>query len=193
MRHGVLDSTQIAQNKPSQLARLQNAAATKTRKRIYRVAISEGEKIPAVTVKNTDMSDVTTDELFGGKKVVLFAVPGAFTPTCSNQHLPGYIENAEAIKAKGVDEIICLSVNDAFVMGAWGDDRGAGDKVRMIADGNGDLTKALGLEMDGSGIGFGLRCQRFAAIIDDGTITKLAVEEPMKFEVSAADAILAAL
>ena len=157
------------------------------------MAISEGEKIPAVTVKNTDMSDVTTDELFGGKKVVLFAVPGAFTPTCSNQHLPGYVENADALKAKGVDEIICLSVNDAFVMGAWGEDRGTGDKVRMIADGNGDLTKALGLEMDGSGIGFGLRCQRFAAIIDDGTVTKFAVEAPGKFEVSAADAILAAL
>lgn len=157
------------------------------------MAISEGEKIPAVTVKNTDMSDVTTDELFGGKKVVMFAVPGAFTPTCSNQHLPGYVENADALKAKGVDEIICLSVNDAFVMGAWGEDRGTGDKVRMIADGNGDLTKALGLEMDGSGIGFGLRCQRFAAIIDDGTVTKLAVEAPGKFEVSAADAILAAL
>ncbi len=157
------------------------------------MAISEGEKIPAVTVKNTDMSDVTTDELFGGKKVVLFAVPGAFTPTCSNQHLPGYVENADALKAKGVDEIICLSVNDAFVMGAWGEDRGTGDKVRMVADGNGDLTKALGLEMDGTGIGFGLRCQRFAAIIDDGTVTKLAVEAPGKFEVSAADAILAAL
>ena len=157
------------------------------------MAISEGEKIPAVTVKNTDMSDVTTDELFGGKKVVLFAVPGAFTPTCSNQHLPGYVENADALKAKGVDEISCLSVNDAFVMGAWGEDRGTGDKIRMVADGNGDLTKALGLEMDGSGIGFGLRCQRFAAIIDDGTVTKLAVEAPGKFEVSAADAILAAL
>ena len=104
-----------------------------------------------------------------------------------------YVENADALKAKGVDEIICLSVNDAFVMGAWGEDRGTGDKVRMIADGNGDLTKALGLEMDGSGIGFGLRCQRFAAIIDDGTVTKLAVEAPGKFEVSAADAILAAL
>lgn len=157
------------------------------------MAIKEGDKIPAVTVKNSDMSDVTTEELFGGKKVVLFAVPGAFTPTCSNQHLPGYIEQADAIKAKGVDEIVCLSVNDAFVMGAWGEDRGVGDKVRMIADGNGDLTKAIGLEMDGSGIGFGLRCQRFAAIIENGTVTKLAVEEPMKFEVSAAEAILAAL
>jgi peroxiredoxin len=157
------------------------------------MAISEGDKIPSVTVKNPDMSDVTTDELFGGKKVVLFAVPGAFTPTCSEQHLPGYIQQADAIKAKGVDEIVCLSVNDAFVMKAWGEDRGAGDKVRLIADGNGDLTKALGLEMDGSGIGFGLRAQRFAMIVDDGKVTKLAVEEPMKFEVSSAEAILSAL
>ena len=157
------------------------------------MAIQEGDKIPSVTIKATDMSDLSTDDLFGGKKVVLFAVPGAFTPTCSNQHLPGYVEQADAIKAKGVDEIVCLSVNDAFVMGAWGEDRGAGDKVRMVADGNGDLTKALGLEMDGTGIGFGLRCQRFAAIVENGIVTKLAVEEPGKFEVSAAEAILAAL
>ncbi len=157
------------------------------------MAISEGEKIPAVTVKNTDMSDVTTDELFGGKKVVsVRRSPVLLRRPAVTSNLPGYVENADALKAKGVDEIICLSVNDAFVMGAWGEDRGTGDKVRMIADGNGDLTKALGLEMDGSGIGFGLRCQRFAAIIDDGTVTKLAVEAPGKFEVSAADAILAA-
>jgi peroxiredoxin len=155
--------------------------------------IQEGEKIPSVTVKATDMSDVTTDELFGGKKVVLFAVPGAFTPTCSNQHLPGFIDHADAIRAKGVDDIICMSVNDAFVMDAWGKDRGAGDKVRMIADGNGDLSKALGLDFDGSGIGFGLRAQRFALIAEDGVVTKLAVEEPMKFEVSSAEAILGAL
>lgn len=157
------------------------------------MAIKEGDQIPSVTIKATDMSDLSTDELFRGKKVVLFAVPGAFTPTCSNQHLPGYIEHADAIRAKGVDEIVCMSVNDAFVMNAWGEDRGAGDKVRLVADGNGDFTKALGLEMDGSGIGFGLRSQRFAAIVDDGKVTKLAVEEPMKFEVSAAEAILAAL
>jgi len=157
------------------------------------MAIQEGEKIPAATVKATDMSDLTTDELFGGKKVVIFAVPGAFTPTCSNQHLPGFIEQADAIRAKGVDDIICMSVNDAFVMDAWGKDRGVGDKVRMVADGNGELSKALGLDFDGSGIGFGLRCQRFAAIVDDGVVTKLAVEEPMKFDVSSADAILAAL
>ncbi|NQZ98114.1 MAG: peroxiredoxin [Myxococcales bacterium] len=155
--------------------------------------IKEGEKIPSVKVKATDMQDLTTEELFGGKKVVLFAVPGAFTPTCSNQHLPGFIENADAIRAKGVDDIICMSVNDAFVMDAWGNDRGAGDKVRLIADGNADLSKALGLDFDGSGIGFGVRAQRFAAIVEDGVVTKLAVEEPMKFEVSSAEAILDAL
>ncbi len=157
------------------------------------MAIQEGEKIPSLTVKATDMTDISTDELFGGKKVVLFAVPGAFTPTCSNQHLPGFIEHADEIRGKGVDDIICMSVNDAFVMGAWGTDRGAGDKVRMIADGNGDLSKALGLDFDGSEIGFGLRCQRFAAIVEDGIVKKLAVEAPMKFDVSSAEAILAAL
>ena len=155
--------------------------------------ISEGEKIPAVTLKTTDMKDITTDELFSGKKVVVFAVPGAFTPTCSEQHLPGYIAQASDIRAKGVDDILCVSVNDAFVMGAWGKDRGAGDAVTMIADGNGDFSKALGLDFDGSGIGFGIRSQRYAAIVEDGVVTKLAVEEPMKFEVSSAEAILAAL
>jgi peroxiredoxin len=168
-------------------------AALRTKTRTDEMPIAEGEKIPSVKVKNPDMSDVTTDELFAGKKVVLFAVPGAFTPTCSEQHLPGYVQHADDLKAKGVDEIICLSVNDAFVMKAWGADRGVGDKVRLIADGNGDLTKALGLEMDGSGIGFGLRAQRFAMIVEDGCVTRLAVEAPMKFEVSAAEAILAAL
>ena len=155
--------------------------------------ISEGEKIPAVTVKTSDMKNITTEELFGGKKVVIFAVPGAFTPTCSEQHLPGYITHAEAIRAKGVDSILCVSVNDAFVMGAWGKDRGAGEAVTMIADGNGDFSKALGLDFDGSGIGFGIRSQRYAAIVEDGVVTKLAVDEPMKFEVSSAEAILGAL
>ena len=152
--------------------------------------IQEGEKIPSVTVKATDMSDLSTDELFAGKKVVLFAVPGAFTPTCSNQHLPGFIDKADEIKAKGVDEIICMSVNDAFVMNAWGAERGAGEKVRLIADGNADFAKALGLEMDGTGIGFGTRSQRFALIAEDGVVKKLAVEAPMKFDVSSAEAIL---
>jgi peroxiredoxin len=157
------------------------------------MAIKEGDKIPSVTVKATDMTDVTTDELFTGKKVVLFAVPGAFTPTCSSKHLPGFVDHADEIRAKGVDDIICMSVNDAFVMDAWGKDRGATGKVRMIADGNGALAKALGLDFDGSGIGFGLRAQRFAAIVDNGVVTKLAVEAPMKFEVSSAEAILKAL
>ena len=155
--------------------------------------IKEGEKIPDVKVKATDMRDLSTQELFAGKKVVLFAVPGAFTPTCSEQHLPGYIAKADEIRAKGVDDILCVAVNDAFVMDAWGKDRGVGDKVTMIADGNADLAKALGLDFDGSGIGFGVRAQRFAAIVEDGVVTKLAVEEPMAFEVSSAEAILEAL
>ena len=157
------------------------------------MTIKEGDKIPNVKVKATDMSDVQTDALFSGKKVVLFAVPGAFTPTCSNKHLPGFIEKADEIKKKGVDDIICMSVNDAFVMKAWGEDRGAGDKVRLIADGNGDLTKALGLGFDGSGIGFGTRSQRFAAIVQNGVVKKLAVDAGGKFEVSSAEALLKAL
>ncbi len=155
--------------------------------------IREGEKIPSVTVKTTDMKNITTDQLFGGKKVVIFAVPGAFTPTCSEQHLPGFVKHADAIRAKGVDEILCVSVNDAFVMGAWGKDRGAEGKVKMIADGNGDFAKALGLDFDGSGIGFGVRSQRYAAIVDNGVVKKLFVEQPMKFEVSSAESVLKAL
>ncbi|MFP8875012.1 MAG: peroxiredoxin [Myxococcota bacterium] len=155
--------------------------------------IQVGDKIPAVTLKETDMQDITAQDLFGGRKVVVFAVPGAFTPTCSEQHLPGFIDKADEIRAKGVDEIVCVSVNDAFVMDAWGKDRGAGDKVRLLADGNGDFAKALGLDFDGSGIGFGIRCQRFAMVVDDGIVSMLAVEKPMKFEVSSAEAVLAAL
>ena len=156
------------------------------------MAIQEGEKIPAVTVKATDMSDIGTDELFGGKKVVLFAVPGAFTPTCSNQHLPGFIEQADAIRAKGVDDIICMSVNDAFVMGSWGKAQNADDLVKA-GDGNGEFTAAIGLQMDGSGFGLGTRSQRYAMIVEDGTVTKLALEEAGQFEVSKAEAILEAL
>ena len=155
--------------------------------------IAAGDKIPSVTLKKTDMSDITTDELFKGRKVVVFAVPGAFTPTCSNQHLPGFVAQADAIKAKGVDEIVCLSVNDAFVMGAWGENQGTGDKVTMLADGNGDFARAVGLDFDGSGIGFGLRSQRYAMIVNDGVVETINVEAPMKFEVSDADSILAAL
>ena len=157
------------------------------------MAIQVGEKIPDVTLKTTGMQDVTTQELFAGKRVVLFAVPGAFTPTCSQKHLPGFVEKADEIKAKGVDSIICTSVNDAFVMDAWAKDRSAADKVTLIADGNGDLAKALGLDFDGSGIGFGIRSQRYALVVNDGVVETVAVEKPMAFEVSSAEAILAAL
>ncbi len=157
------------------------------------MTIAVGDKIPAVTIKTTDMKDITTAEIFGGKKVVLFAVPGAFTPTCSNEHLPGFIEKAAELKAKGVDTIACVSVNDAFVMGAWGKDRGTDDKILMLADGNADLAKALGLDFDGSGIGFGVRSQRYALVADDGVVSQLFVEAPMKFEVSSAEAVIAVL
>ena len=157
------------------------------------MTIQVGEKIPDVTLKTTDMKDVTTAELFSGKKVVLFALPGAFSPTCSAKHLPGFVQNAEAIKAKGVDDVICLSVNDAFVMAAWAKDRGSEGKVTLIADGSGDLTKALGLDFDASNFGMGVRSQRYAAIVEDGVLKGLYVEKPMAFEVSSAEAVLAQL
>ena len=159
------------------------------------MAISEGEKLPDVTVqvmKEGRPGPTSLRELTSGKKVVIFAVPGAFTPTCSQQHLPGFVQNADAIKAKGVDDILCTSVNDAFVMDAWGKDQSA-DAITMVADGNGDLAGALGLEMDGSGFGLGKRSQRYAMVVDDGVVTKLAVEAPGSFEVSKAEAILADL
>ena len=157
------------------------------------MAIEVGAKLPDVsfkTMKDGKVQDLSTAELCAGKKVVLFAVPGAFTPTCSARHLPGFIEKAAQIRAKGVHTIACVSVNDAFVMDAWGKDRGAGDDVLMLADGNGDFAKAVGLDFDGSGIGFGIRAQRFAMVIEDGVVKTLAVEKPMKFEVSSAEAIL---
>jgi peroxiredoxin len=125
-----------------------------------------------------------------GKKIVLFAVPGAYTPLCSAQHLPGYVANSDKLKAKGVDEIWCLAVNDAFVMASWGRDLGTGGKVRMLADGSAEYTKKLGLELDLVAKGMGIRSQRFAAIIDDGVVTHLGVEAPSKFEVSNAESIL---
>jgi peroxiredoxin len=160
------------------------------------MAIQVGEKLPSGTLKVADANgirDVTTDELFAGKKVVLFAVPGAFTPTCSAKHLPGFVQKADEIRAKGVDAIVCLAVNDAFVMGAWGRDQQVGDKVIMAADGNAEWTRALGLELDASRFGMGIRSQRFAMIVEDGVVRKLAVEQPGKFEVSSAEAILQAL
>ncbi|MDF1719163.1 MAG: peroxiredoxin [Minwuia sp.] len=132
-----------------------------------------------------------TNELFDGKKVVLFAVPGAFTPTCSAKHVPSYISNAEALSAKGVDTVACLSVNDVFVMGAWGKDQGVGDKVMMLADGAGDYTAKLGLELDLSARGLGKRATRFAMVVDNGKVTHLAVEpNPGEMSVSGAEAVL---
>ena len=160
------------------------------------MAIQVGGKVPGTTLQHMTAegpADISTDELFAGKKVVLFALPGAFTPTCSAKHLPGFVQQAEAIKAKGVDTIACLSVNDAFVMGAWGKDQGVGDTVLMLADGSAELTKALGLELDLGSRGFGLRSQRYAMIVDDGVVTALNVEASGEFKVSSADAILEAL
>lgn len=159
------------------------------------MAIKEGDRIPAATLKvmgEKGPEDLTTAQLFDGRKVVLFAVPGAFTPTCSLAHLPGYVTHADQILAKGVDAIVCLSVNDAFVMDSWGKGSNA-EALTMVADWNADLTRALGLEMDASAFGLGVRAQRFAMIVDDGVVTKLAVEAPGKFEVSKAEAILEAL
>ena len=160
------------------------------------MAIKVGDRIPSVPLKvvtPAGTKDVKADEYFAGKKVVLFAVPGAFTPTCSAQHLPGYIDQSDAMRKKGVDEIACLSVNDAFVMGAWAKDRGAGSNVTMLADGNGEFTRAVGLELDGSKFGMGSRSQRYALVVDDGIVRQVAVEQPGKFEVSKAEAILGAL
>jgi peroxiredoxin len=133
---------------------------------------------------------MTTEDLFAGKKVVLVSVPGAFTPTCSMNHLPGFVEHAAEIRAKGVDTIACMAVNDVFVMSAWGKDRGVGKDVVMLADGNGEYARALGLELDASGFGMGQRGQRFAIVVEDGKATHVAVEEPGKFEVSKAESIL---
>ena len=160
------------------------------------MTIKVGDKIPSVTLKHMEESgakEVSTDELFKGKKVLLFAVPGAFTPACSNQHLPGYIQNAEQIKAKGVDTIACTSVNDVFVMDAWGKNQNAGDKVLMLADGDGEFAKAAGLELDLTGKGLGMRSQRYAMVIEDGTVKELELEDGGKLEISTAEKLLAKL
>lgn len=134
-----------------------------------------------------------TSELVKDKKIAIFGLPGAFTPTCSAQHVPGYVNHVEDFKAKGIDEIWCVSVNDAFVMGAWGREQHAAGKVRMMADGSAELTKAMGLEFDLTARGLGVRCQRFSMIVDHGVVTQIHVEEPGKFEVSGAEALLAHL
>ena len=160
------------------------------------MTIKVGDKLPDVKlVKATDSGPeaVQSADYFAGKKVALFSVPGAFTPTCSTKHLPGFVEKADELKAKGIDEIACTAVNDAFVMNAWGKSAGVDDKVTMLADGNGTFAKALGLEMDGSGFGLGLRGKRFSAVINDGVLEQLNVEAPGQFEVSSADYLLGRL
>ena len=158
--------------------------------------IKVGDKIPQGSFKYLSPEgpkEITTDELFGGKKVALFAVPGAFTPTCSQRHLPGYVDKAAQLKAKGVDTIACVSVNDAFVMGAWGKDQSCGEKVMMLADGSGDFTRAVDLELDATRAGLGKRSQRYSMLVDNGVVTKLNVEAAGKFEVSDADTMLKGL
>ncbi len=160
------------------------------------MTISAGDKMPSGVfgvMTDTGPGAISTDDLFGGKKVVLVSVPGAFTPTCSMNHLPGFVDQAAQLQSKGVDTIACMAVNDVFVMDAWGKDRSVGDKVMMLADGNGEYARALGLEMDGTGFGMGMRGQRFAIIVDDGVATHVGLEAPGQFEVSKAEAILEAL
>jgi len=160
------------------------------------MTIKIGDAIPAATLAKATAdgpAPVTTDALFGGRTVALFSVPGAFTPTCSARHLPGFVDNAEEMKAKGIDEIVCISVNDAFVMGAWGKSANVGESITMVADGNGDFSKALGLTFDGSAYGMGLRGQRFSMIVKDGIVTQLNVEPPGAFGVSSAEHLMGQL
>ncbi len=160
------------------------------------MSIQAGNKMPDGVFKTMTAEgpkEVTTDSLFKGKKVLLFSVPGAFTPTCSGKHLPGYVNNAASLKAKGIDTIACMAVNDVFVMNAWGQSANVGDKVLMLSDGNGDYVKLLGLELDARAHGMGSRGQRFSLIVDNGVITQLNVEPPGKFDVSSAECALGQL
>jgi len=159
------------------------------------MTIQVGDKVPSINFKvmtEEGPKDYSSDEVFAGKKVVFFAVPGAFTPGCSMTHLPGFVVNADAIKARGVDTIACMAVNDAFVMGAWGKAQNA-EEILMLADGNGEFTSAIGLQLDASGFGMGSRAQRFGMIVDDGTVTYLGIEAPGEIKVSSAEAMLEAL
>ena len=158
--------------------------------------IKVGDTIPAskLTMSTAEgPKETSTDDVFGGKKVVMFAVPGAFTPTCSARHLPGYLQNIEAMTAKGVDSVVCMSVNDGFVMGAWARDQGVDGRITMLADGSGAFTKALGLELDLTARGLGIRSQRFAMVVEDRKVISLNVEPPGGFEVSKAETVLASL
>jgi len=158
------------------------------------MAIKVGERLPSVKLTEATAEGpkpVTTDEFFKGRRVALFAVPGAFTPTCSAKHLPGFKQRAGEIRAKGIDVIACISVNDAFVMRAWAEDQAVGEDIAMLADGGADFARAIGLEMDGSKFGMGVRSQRYSMIIDDGVVKQLNVEEPGEFKVSSADYLMA--
>ena len=160
------------------------------------MTIKSGEKLPQasfMTFGEEGPAPKTTDEVFGGKRVALFAVPGAFTPTCSAKHLPGFVGKADELKAAGIDTIACTSVNDVFVMGAWGEQQEVGGNVEMLADGNGDFAKDIGLTMDGTGFGMGLRSQRYAMVVKDGVVEHLFVEGPGEFKVSSAEHMLEAL
>jgi glutaredoxin/glutathione-dependent peroxiredoxin len=166
-------------------------------KREDTMTIQVGDRLPAVNLKQLTadgIKDVPITELTKGKKVVLFAVPGAFTPTCSEKHLPGFVEQAEAIKAKGVDAILCVAVNDPFVLSAWEKARNVGGKVNILSDGNAEFTRAIGLDLDASGFGLGTRSKRYAMVVDDGVVKALKIEDvPTQAEKSSAAAILAAL
>ena len=156
------------------------------------MTIQVGDKVPSINFKDMTAegpADISSDEVFSGKKVVFFAVPGAFTPGCSKTHLPGFVVNADAIKAKGLDTIACMAVNDAFVMGAWGQNQNA-EEILMLADGNGEFTQAIGLELDASGFGMGKRAQRFGMIVEDGTVTYLGIEAPGEIKASSAETML---
>ena len=160
------------------------------------MTIAVGDRLPDITFKQlteSGMGDITTADIFAGKKVVVFAVPGAFTPTCSASHLPGFVEHAQAIRDKGVDDIVCTSVNDPFVMRAWGVQAGAEGVVTMLADGSALFAKAVGLDQDRTSGGMGVRSQRYAMIVEDGVVTTLAVEEPGAFDVSSAQSVLKSL
>lgn len=159
------------------------------------MSIAIGDPIPSASLGMMEdgVKSVSSDQILGQGKVVLFSVPGAFTPTCSAKHLPGFVEHAESLFAKGIDRIACVSVNDVFVMNAWGKQQDVGDRVLMLADGNGDFARALGLEMDASGFGMGMRSKRFALVAENGVVTHLFVEEPGEFKVSSAEHVLASI